>query len=138
VNHRLLAGSTLGDGLSREYTLGEIAIITRAGPAKLLGLTTKGHLGPGADADVSIYARDADAARMFATPRYVLKRGTLVVEEGQLRRAPRGGRLYVKPEFDDGITAGLRRYFDRYGSVAFDNYPVGTLRDTPFPWRRRA
>src|SRR5436189_2050836 len=51
VNQKLLVGSALLDGLSREYTLGEIAIITRAGPARLLGLRGKGHLAPGADAD---------------------------------------------------------------------------------------
>ena len=42
VNQRLLAGSALADGLSREYTLNEIAIITRAGPARLLGLRARG------------------------------------------------------------------------------------------------
>ncbi len=47
VNPKLLAGSALADGLAREYTLNEIAIITRAGPARLLGLTHKGHLGAG-------------------------------------------------------------------------------------------
>jgi formylmethanofuran dehydrogenase subunit A len=44
----------LGD-LDREYTLSEIAIITSAGPARSLGLSQKGHLGVGADADVAIY-----------------------------------------------------------------------------------
>ena len=43
--------------LDREYTLYEIAIITSAGPARALGLTQKGHLGVGADADVAIYQR---------------------------------------------------------------------------------
>ena len=57
-----LAGSALADGLSREYTLNEIAIITRAGPARLLGLRHKGHLGVGADADVTVYSRDTDIA----------------------------------------------------------------------------
>ena len=38
-----------------EYTLSEIAIITSAGPARALGLSQKGHLGVGADADVTIY-----------------------------------------------------------------------------------
>jgi formylmethanofuran dehydrogenase subunit A len=33
--------------LEREYTLNEICIITRAGPARLLGLSHKGHLGSG-------------------------------------------------------------------------------------------
>src|SRR5216110_2158511 len=44
VNQKLLVGSALLDGLAREYTLGEIAIVTRAGPARLLGLKNKGHL----------------------------------------------------------------------------------------------
>jgi formylmethanofuran dehydrogenase subunit A len=128
VNPKLLAGSALADGLAREYTLGEIAIITRAGPARLLGLTHKGHLGPGADADVTIYSRDADIARMFSTPRYVVKSGAVIVEEGQLRRAPAGRRLHVAPGYDQTVLRDLRRHFDRYSTVAFDNYPV---RDVP-------
>jgi formylmethanofuran dehydrogenase subunit A len=124
VNRRLLGGSALLDGLAREYTLGEIAIITRAGPARLLGLTRKGHLGPGADADVTIYANDADRAQMFSSPRYVLKAGTLVVDQGELRRAPRGRRLAVRPEHDPAVTRDVKRFFDDYGSVAFENYAV--------------
>jgi formylmethanofuran dehydrogenase subunit A len=131
VNQKLLAGSALADGIAREYSLNEIAIITRAGPARLLGLVSKGHLGVGADADVTVYATDPDRARMFATPRYVVKGGTLVVEEGQLRRAPDGSRLHVKPEYDPSVERGLRQFFDRYATVAFDHYPVGALRDAP-------
>src|SRR5688572_12062143 len=66
VNPKLLAGSALLDGLTREYTLTEIAIVTRAAPARILGLPHKGHLGVGADADVTIYAADDDQSRMFA------------------------------------------------------------------------
>ncbi|MBA2409577.1 MAG: hypothetical protein H0V62_07340 [Gammaproteobacteria bacterium] len=33
----------------------ESAIITRAGPARLLGLKNKAHLGAGAHADITIY-----------------------------------------------------------------------------------
>lgn len=131
VNPKLLAGGPLADGIAREYTLNEIAIVTRAGPARLLGLRDKGHLGVGADADVTVYARDADAARMFATPRYVLKGGALVVEEGELRRAPAGRRLHVRPPHDAAVTRDLRRFFEQYATVSFDNYPVGELRDPP-------
>jgi formylmethanofuran dehydrogenase subunit A len=133
VNQTLLAGSALADGIAREYTLEEIAIVTRAGPARLLGLTGKGHLGAGADADVTVYARDEDVSKMFATPRYVVKGGTLVVEEGQLRRAPRGRRLHVRPGHDSAIERPLREFFDRHSTVSFRNYPVGELRDTPIP-----
>jgi formylmethanofuran dehydrogenase subunit A len=131
VNQALLAGSAMADGIAREYTLDEIAIVTRAGPARLLGLTRKGHLGPGADADVTVYARDADVSRMFATPRFVLKGGTLVVEEGQLRRAPQGQRLHVRPGYDAAVETPLREFFDRHSTVSFRNYPVGALRDAP-------
>jgi len=124
VNQKLLAGSVLLDGLAREYTLNEIAIVTRAGPARLLGLPHKGHLGVGADADVTIYADDPDRAKMFSTPRYVVKAGTLVVEEGQLRRAPAGRRLAVRPQYDATLTHDLKRFFDEYSCVAFENYPV--------------
>jgi formylmethanofuran dehydrogenase subunit A len=133
VEPRLLAGSALADGLAREYTLAEIAIITRAGPARLLGLRDKGHLGVGADADVTVYMPDADVEKMFSTPRYVVKGGSLVVEEGELRRAPVGRRLHVRPAFDPVITRDLERYFAMYSTVQFANYPVGELRDAPLP-----
>jgi formylmethanofuran dehydrogenase subunit A len=133
VNPKLLAGSALADGLAREYTLNEIAIITRAAPARLLGLRQKGHLGAGADADVTIYSPDPDVAKMFATPRYVIKEGTLVVEEGQLRRAPVGRRLRLRPGYDDAMLVDLRRHFEAYSTVAFENYPVQGLRDDPLP-----
>jgi formylmethanofuran dehydrogenase subunit A len=131
VNPKLLAGSALADGIAREYTLNEIAIVTRAGPARILGLRDKGHLGVGADADVTVYARDADAAKMFATPRYVLKGGALVVEEGELRRAPSGRRLHVRPAHDAAVARDLKRFFDAHATVSFENYPVGALRDAP-------
>jgi len=122
VNQKLLAGSALLDGLAREYTLGEIAIVTRAGPARLLGLPQKGHLGPGADADVTVYAPDADRAKMFAAPRYVIKGGTVVVQDGQLRRASAGARLAVRPDYDVAVKKDVKRFFDDYATVAFENY----------------
>jgi len=138
VNPKLLAGSALADGLAREYTLNEIAIVTRAGPARQLGLRTKGHLGVGADADVTVYARSENVATMFATPRFVLKGGTLVVEEGALRRAPAGRRLHVRPAYDPAVERGVERFFDAYATVSFANYPVRGLRDAPMPAGRGA
>ena len=133
VNQKMLAGSALADGIAREYTLNEIAIITRAGPARQLGLKQKGQLGVGADADITIYSRDANFATMFSTPRYVLKAGTLVVEEGQLRRAPAGKRIFVQPGYDESLMRDLGKYFESYSSMQLANYPVGGLRDAPMP-----
>src|SRR5207245_1848795 len=72
VHPRVLERSVLKD-LDREYSLYEIAIITRAGPARMLGLTHKGHLGVGADADVTIYTPGPDKRAMFELPRCVSK-----------------------------------------------------------------
>ncbi len=41
--------------ITREYSLTEIATMTRAAPAKLLGLADRGHLDTGAIADVAVY-----------------------------------------------------------------------------------
>ena len=90
ANQRAIRRTVLLDDLDREYTLEEIAIITRAGPARLLGLRDKGHLGVGADADVTIYDERADREEMFATPRYVIKGGRVVVRDGELVEAVAG------------------------------------------------
>ena len=137
VEQKFLAGSALADGLAREYSMSEIAVITRAGPARLLGLLHKGHLGVGADADVTVYEPHENRATMFATPRYVVKGGEVVVEEGQLRRAPAGRRVYVRPAFEQSVSRDIERYFDQYGTVRFANYPVGELRDAPLPMGAR-
>jgi formylmethanofuran dehydrogenase subunit A len=70
---------------------------------------------------------------MFAAPRYVIKGGSLVVEEGQLRRAPAGRRLHVRPGYDAALLPDLRRYFDAYSTVSFENYPVQGIPDDPVP-----
>jgi len=83
-------------GLSREYTLQELCIVTRAAPARIAGLPHKGHLGPGADADITLYRPDLDLARMFSMPAKVFKAGTLVAEDGQIRATPTGRTLVAR------------------------------------------
>lgn len=124
ANRRAIGRTVLFDDLEREYTLSEIAIVTRAGPARLLGMKHKGHLGVGADADVTIYDDRADREEMFATPRYVIKGGQLVVEDGELRETPPGELLRVRAPYDPAIEDALRPIFDERYSVRFDSYPV--------------
>ena len=110
--------------LTREYTLSEVAIITSAGPARALGLSQKGHLGIGADADIAIYNENPNAVEMFAYPRYVIKSGTLIVEEGELRNSFEGRQFAVKPAYDPAIEDYLRPLFQQYYTMSFENYPV--------------
>ncbi len=116
---------TVLEHLDREYTLDEIAIITRAAPAKILGLDRKGHLGPGADADVTLYNPDADIERMFQLPRYVIHAGEVVVEDGEIRSTPQGRLFHVAPEYDEAVVPHIRDWFEQYYTVQFGNYPVG-------------
>jgi formylmethanofuran dehydrogenase subunit A len=114
---------TLAD-LDRQYSLFEIAIITAAGPARALGLTQKGHLGVGADADVSIYNQNPDGVLMFRYPRYVIKGGEVVVEEGDIRKVIDGEEFVVHPAYDEKIEDYLRPLFQQIYTMSFDNYPV--------------
>jgi len=124
ANTKAIRSTVLLDDLDREYTLGEIAIITRAGPARLLGLEHKGHLGSGADADVTIYDEREDREEMFATPRYVIKGGRVVVRDGELVEALAGDLLRVDVPHDPDVEDVLRDQFDEHYTVRFENYPV--------------
>ncbi len=123
VHRTVREGSVLAD-LDREYTLNEIAIITRAGPARLLGLKDKGHLGPGADADVTIYTPHENKELMFQLPRYVIKAGKILIEDGEIREAPNGKTLYVAPGYDDAMEKNIGQWFEQFYSIRFRNYPV--------------
>ena len=122
--HRKVRGRSVLADLDREYSLGEIAIITRAGPARILGLKNKGHLGPGADADITVYTPDANYETMFELPRYVIKAGRLIVEQGDIREDTYGKSLYVAPEYDRDVEPDIKEWFEDSYSIKWRNYPV--------------
>ena len=115
--------------LDREYSLYEICIITRSGPARILGLKNKGHLGPGADADITLYTPHKNQQTMFELPRYVIKAGEVLIDEGELREPADGKTLHVAPAYDTAIETELARHFERYYSVRLANYPLAGRRN---------
>jgi formylmethanofuran dehydrogenase subunit A len=110
--------------IAREYTLEEIAIMTRAAPAKLLGLADRGHLGPGARADVAIYNDDNDRARMFRAAHLVFKDGDLVVRDGEVTHYRAGRTLQSRPDFDRSIERRLDTYYDEVYRAPRDLFMV--------------
>ena len=124
INPDAQAQSQLLKSLTREYTLDEIAILTRAGPAKSLGLENLGHLGVGARGDITVYRDDPNREAMFATPEYVFKSGELVVKNGKVVKVVQGATHVVRPDYDRSIEKPLNDYFDRYLTVRMDNFKL--------------
>ncbi|MEM3615789.1 MAG: formylmethanofuran dehydrogenase subunit A, partial [Candidatus Methanomethylicia archaeon] len=100
--------------LDREFTLNEIVIMTRASPAKFLGLEKiKGHLGLGADADIAIYdidprnidfSRDYEAViKAFRRAYMTIKDGEIVVKNGEIVKTTYGRTFYVNPEIPEDL-----------------------------------
>lgn len=118
-----LETSTL-PGLAREYSFTDIAVMTRSAPAKLLGLDDRGHLGPGAVADVAAYRDRADRKLMFSSAELVLKDGEPIVRGGALL-APRSGRtLTLSPHYDPAIKNRVAMDYERRWGAPSDAFAV--------------
>ncbi|MEM1981494.1 MAG: formylmethanofuran dehydrogenase subunit A [Candidatus Hadarchaeales archaeon] len=121
--HRAASSRSTLPSLDREYSLYEIAIVTRAGPAKLLGLKRKGHLGVGADADVAIYEfKEEDIEGSFSRAKYVIKDGEVVVKDGKVVKEVWGRTFWVSPTGE--LPEDAKQDFEKYYTVSLENYPV--------------
>ena len=129
-----LSHSTLAS-IDREYTFEEIAIMTRAAPAKLLGLADRGHLGAGAIADVAVYRRGKDIAKMLGRAALVFKNGDLVVKDGEIAHYRWGRALRLNPPPDRAIVKRLTDYHERRYGLSLDRFTFpdsAIARDEPF------
>lgn len=123
--------------IDREYSLYEIAVITRAGQAKALGISKeKGHLGVGAHADVAVYDIDAsklngseEIEKKLSSAAYTIKDGEIVVRNGEIIKTVDGRTYWVNPqvneELEKEVMKDIEYNFKRYYSVNLANYPVG-------------
>jgi formylmethanofuran dehydrogenase subunit A len=123
INNAAARASRLSS-LTREYSLQEIAILTRAGPARALGLADRGHLGVGAAADIAVYDDLPDREAMFARPALVLKDGRVVVRDGELIEVVQGATHVARPAYDAGIERALRDHFERHMTVRLGNFGI--------------
>jgi formylmethanofuran dehydrogenase subunit A len=76
---------------SRRYSFYDWVWATRTLPARLLGLADRGHLGPGARADIALFDLPSGSEdhwpRQVRGCRTLIKAGAVVVEHGNLVRA---------------------------------------------------
>jgi formylmethanofuran dehydrogenase subunit A len=118
--------------VSREYTLADIAIMTRAAPARLLGLTDRGHLGIGALADIAVYEPGRDRTKMFRDAALVFKNGQLIVRDGTVLAHPFGRTLRAQPGCDRATYGRMRSYYEERYGLSLDFMTVtDTVMDRP-------
>jgi formylmethanofuran dehydrogenase subunit A len=110
--------------IRREYSLSEIAVMTRAAPARLLGLADRGHLGPGALADVAVYDDLPDRTAMFSNAQLLFKSGELVVREGEVVNARAGRTLSVRPPTSAAMRRRLADYYETTYGYSTDIFDV--------------
>jgi formylmethanofuran dehydrogenase subunit A len=135
INPRARSRSLL-DSIDRELSLYEIAIMTRAGQARALGLKNKGHLGVGADADIAVYdvnPEKVDSSRKYRTVRkafkkaaYTIKDGKIVVKNGEIQKHVNGATVWLNVQSSElaEVTDDMKRRFREYWTVEYENYPV--------------
>ncbi|HNR58656.1 MAG TPA: formylmethanofuran dehydrogenase subunit A, partial [Methanothrix sp.] len=136
--HELASKRSSLPSIEREMGWNDIAIVTRAGPAKILGLEEKGHLGMGADGDVSIYDIDPEkidpskdhekVKAALSRAKYTIKGGEVVVRNGELVAVPQGRTYWVEASVPEDEAAKVRAdlvdKFAKYYSIQISNYMV--------------
>lgn len=115
--------TTLGS-IDREYSMQEIAILTRAGAAKIIGLVHRGGLGKGDWADITVYTENENRETMFEKPDYVFKDGELVVKDGKIVKTTWGTTHIVRPEYNKTIEKDLQKYFARFMTMKVGNFTI--------------
>ncbi len=125
--------------IDREYTLEEIIINTRAATAKILGLNKiKGHIGVGADADVTIYDvnpeefdfanNPKEVENIFSNALYTIKGGEIVVRDKEIVNVTQGRTFWVSPKVDkdleEEVLKEIKEKFRAYYTINFNNYEV--------------
>ena len=128
--------SELG-GIRRELSLYDLAILTRANPARTIGMAhRKGSLGVGADGDITIYNINPQQLdpnnyeallRTFRKAEYTIKGGEIVVAKGEVVSIPEKRTYYsevhVEDESEKEMLANVKEWF-RYYTLGFANYPT--------------
>ncbi|MEO1526611.1 MAG: formylmethanofuran dehydrogenase subunit A [Planctomycetota bacterium] len=122
------ASSSLG-GMDREYTLDEIATMTRTAPAKIMGLHDRGSLAPGSRSDVVVYEENEDLEKMFRSPSHVFAGGRWVIRESVYE--PHAAiesesiTLTAEVDCDASYESEFRERYSKNASFQLDRLQIG-------------
>ena len=138
--HRHINKRTILSSLERELSFEDIAIMTRSGQTKALGLINegKGHLGEDARADIAIFPvkpDDIDPSKQyeevigaFQQTLYTIKDGIVVSRNGEVVTGILNRTFWSKPDLPDDMdvmqSSRFIEKFSRFYSVDLENYAV--------------
>lgn len=130
---KVIAATNLAS-IDREISMYELAQMTRAGPAKSLGLyDIFGGLKPGMDADVAVFNIDEDKISnpeeievAFSAADCVFKSGTMVVDNGEIISNGNKRTIWVDANIpvNKQVERDVQMKFLKFYSVNLNNYEV--------------
>jgi formylmethanofuran dehydrogenase subunit A len=126
-------------GIDKEYDFNELIISTSAGPAAALGLSkTEGHLGVGAEANVTVwdvnplefnFSKDPNAKEKLSNMLYTIKKGKIIVKDKEVVDIIMEKIDYAKPlaldkELETIVEKETSDKFKKYYTIQHGNYNV--------------
>ncbi len=130
--------------LDREITMYELAQMTRAGPAKTLGLAHMfGSIKPGLEGDVSVYPYNPETAddpeqieQAFGNAAYLIKGGEMIIKDGEFVSNGNKRSFWVDVKMDENpqLKHDIAEKFKRYYTVTENNYEVYAHHYVPNPY----
>ncbi|HDQ08681.1 MAG TPA: formylmethanofuran dehydrogenase subunit A [Methanoculleus sp.] len=132
--------------LDREISLYELAMMTRAGPAKTLGLGHMfGSLKAGLEGDVAVYPYNPESDTddpekieyAFGNCATLIKGGELIIKEGEVVSNGRQKRTFwvnAKTNENPVVERDISEKFKRYYTVTQNNYTVEGHHYMPNPY----
>ncbi len=139
MNNKFIKDNTLQNN-EKTLTFNEFIILTRASPAKSLGLgSIKGNLGVGADADINILdinIEDIDLERNYEGLKsalshieYVIKAGKIIKKEEKIDLESHGSILWSegkveKKEGQELILSKKKEFYQKYSSMFYDSLAI--------------
>ncbi len=110
--------------LRREYTLEEIAIITRYGPARSLGLADQFNLGLGSAADLVLYEQDDDPEQMFSRAKLVFQSGEIVLRDGLPTNVAASKNIYRCEVPEVHLPSTIKDLWCQYNSLPVSSFKI--------------
>ncbi len=110
--------------INRTYSFYDLAIMTRAAPAKILGLSDRGSLKEGSIADIAIYDPKKPIDKMFKNAELVFKNGIEIVKKGKVQRHLKTKTNFLKLNYDKKIHSKIKDWLDNYYSLNLSEFEV--------------